>query len=125
MTESTEPRDAVTGERVQAAKAMFDDFATMSIAACEGSDPWVGKAFFVEDEPGHRRLDMCCCLIAAKTVAMLERNPRVAFMVGGDQPDRWIQGIGVAETVTDDADADAILKRLKEKTPAAGEFLGG
>jgi hypothetical protein len=56
---------------------------------------------------------------------MLERNPRVAFMVGGDQPDRWIQGVGLAETVTDDADAAAIMKRLEEKTPAAGDFLRG
>src|ERR1044072_8256974 len=45
----------VAGERVRAAKAMLDDFATMSIAACEGAEPWVGKAFFIEDEPNEGR----------------------------------------------------------------------
>ena len=125
MKERRDEHGPVAGERVQAAKAMFDDFATMSVAACEGEEPWIGKAFFVEDEPGHRLLDMCCCLIAAKTLALIERNPRVAFMVGGDQPDRWIQGVGIAEVVADDGDAAAIFKRLEEKTPAAGDFLRG
>jgi hypothetical protein len=123
MKERHDEHGPVAGERVRAAKAMLDDFATMSVAACEGAEPWIGKAFFVEDEPREGRFDMCCCLIAAKTLAMIERNPNVAFMVGGDQPDRWLQGTGSAEAVTDDADAAAILKRLEEKTPAAGDFL--
>lgn len=111
-------------ERIEAAKAILDEYATMAIAMTHEGEPWVAKAFFVEDEPDSGRFDMCCSLLlGAHKIAMIRENPRIAFVVAGDEPDRWLQGAGRLELVADEADASAIAKRLEEKSPAAGQFL--
>lgn len=120
-----EPTEGEAGERVDAIKDLFDRYHTMSIAAASGSgDPWVAKVFFVEDEPTPGRLDLCCALInTSRKLAMIKETRRIAFVVAGDHPDRWAQGTGDVDLVEDDADADAIMKRLEGKSPAAGPFL--
>ena len=122
---SREPTAPEADERIVAAKAILDENATMAIAACDGEEPWVSKVFFVEDEPASGSFDMCCCvLLTAARHEMLAAHPRVAFVVGRDEPQRWLSGIGRVELL-DDADASAMIKRLEEKTPAAGAFLAG
>ena len=126
--ESFEERAATTGEadeRVDAVKTLFDRYATMSIAAASGShDPWVAKVCFVDDEPAPGRLDICCAMInTSRKLGMMRETGRVAFVVAGDHPDRWAQGTGDVEVVDDDADAEAIVKRLESKSPTAGPFL--
>jgi hypothetical protein len=122
MTQKPDPSEA--GARVERAKAILDENATMALAACEGGEPWAARVFFIEDEPDTGRFDMCCCIaVAGKTSAMLLPGARVAFVVGGDVPTRWIQGTGTAEPVEDDADAAAVLKRLHDKTADAEPFL--
>lgn len=121
MTPSGEPESAA---RVEAAKAILDEHATMALAGCDGDDPWAAKVFFVEDEPGVGRFDMCCLmLLNSRKLASLKGHPRLAFVVAGESADRWIQGTGTAEAVADEADADAVRKRLEEKTPAARAFF--
>lgn len=118
------PTPEEASQRIEDAKAIFDAHATMAISTWQDGEPWLARVFFVEDEPDTGRLDMCSSvLVGSRKLAMLSANPRVAFLVGGDVPDRWIQGIGVAEAVHDDADGDAIRKRLSEKSEAAGPFL--
>lgn len=126
--ETVEERVPTAGEadeRVDAIKELFDRYHTMSIAAASrGGDPWVAKVFFIEDEPAAGRLDLCCALInTSHKLAMIRETGRIAFVVAGDHPDRWAQGTGTAELVEDDADGDAIMKRLEAKSPAAGPFL--
>lgn len=123
MQERTPTRDEAS-ERIEFAKVIFDRFATMSLAVAEGGEPWAGKVFFVEDEPAPGMLDLCCSvLVTSRKLDLLRANPRVAFVVAGDVPDSWIQGVGNASLVDDEADADAIIKRLEEKSEAAGPFL--
>jgi nitroimidazol reductase NimA-like FMN-containing flavoprotein (pyridoxamine 5'-phosphate oxidase superfamily) len=110
---------------VGAVKGLFDQYHTMSIAAATSpSDPWIAKVFFVDDEPSPGKMDICCALInTSRKLAMMRESLRVAFVVAGDHPDRWAQGTGDVEIVDDDADSDAIMKRLEAKSPIAGPFL--
>ncbi len=119
------PSDNEADERIDALKGLFDRYHTMAIAAASGTgDPWVAKVFFVEDEPAAGKLDVCCALIdTSRKLAMIRESGRVAFVVSGDHPDRWAQGTGAVEEVSDDADAEAIVKRLESKSPTAGPFL--
>jgi hypothetical protein len=116
---------AEAGELVGAVKGLFDRYHTMAIAAASGpSDPWIAKVFFVEDEPEPGRMDICCAMInTSRKLGMMRSSGRVAFVVAGDHPDRWAQGTGDVEIVDDEADADAIMKRLEAKSAVAGPFL--
>ena len=121
-------RDATDGEAgafVGAVKDLFDRYHTMAVAAASGpSDPWIAKVFFVEDEPAPGKMDICCAMInTSRKLAMMRETLRAAFLVAGDHPDAWAQGTGSVELVGDDADADAIMKRLEAKSPMAGPFL--
>jgi hypothetical protein len=106
-------------------KNLFDMYHTMSIAAASGPrDPWIAKVFFVDDEPSPGKMDVCCALInTSRKFAMMRETGRIAFVVAGDHPDRWVQGTGDVEVVEDQADGDAIMKRLEAKSPMAGPFL--
>lgn len=111
--------------RIEGAKSILDDHASMCIAACDGGEPWAARVFFVDDEPSAGCFDLCCSLlVTSRKLAILRAAPRIAFVVGGDNPDRWIQGVGTAEVVSDEADGAAIRKRLGERTPLAAGFLG-
>lgn len=118
------PTNAEADERIVLVEAVFAEHPSMAIATSAGDEPWAGKVFFVDDEPEPGRLDLCCALIVtSRKLEILQKNPRIAFVVAGDLPDRWIQGVGRAEVVEDEADCDAIMKRLEEKSAPAGPFL--
>ncbi|MFA5889675.1 MAG: hypothetical protein WDA27_01775 [Actinomycetota bacterium] len=123
MADDLTPSEVEASERVEAAKGIFDSHTTMSIAMNRDGEPWVGKAFFVEDEPTAGALDICCALVLdARKLEMTRRSPRASFIVAGDVPDRWIQGAGTVR-IADAEDAVEILDCLRRKTGAAGEFL--
>lgn len=125
MTERT-PDPVEATERIEVATSLFDEHDTVALAGCDGGEPWIVRAFFVEDEPRGGSLDICVSLLmSAERRAGLVSSPRVAFIVAGEVPDRWVNGVGTAAPVDDDADADAILKRLAEKAPASEPFLRG
>lgn len=118
------PTTGEAGQRIEAVKALFDRYATISVAAASAGEPWVAKVFFIEDEPASGKLDICCAMISSsRKLAMIRESARVAFVVAGDLPDRWVQGTGTVEVVEDEADAEAIVKRLEGKSPSAGPFL--
>jgi hypothetical protein len=47
----------------------------------------------------------------------------VSFVVGGDVPDRWVQGSGTIAPAQDATDGRAILDRVCEKSKEARDFL--
>jgi hypothetical protein len=80
--------------------------------------------FYVHDMQSGSRLDLCCALILGNRKAEhIVEEPRVAFVVGGETPDRWMQGRGRIERVQDAEDADAILERLCKRSESAAGFL--
>jgi hypothetical protein len=112
------------GRLVDAVDALFDSHTTLSLACVDDGEPWVGRVFFVHDMQSHGRLDLACALILSERRAgSIERDPRVAFAVGGDLPDHWLQGTGRIVPAEDDMDAKAIIDRLCDKSKAATDFL--
>lgn len=124
MASDRTPSEVEASERVEAAKRIFDDHTTMSIAMNREGEPWVGKVFFVEDEPSSGRLDICCALVLdASKLEMAQRSPRASFIVAGDVPDRWIQGSGTVEIIVDAVDSTEILDCLRRRAETAASFL--
>lgn len=122
--EEREPTVLEADQRIEAVRSLFDSYATASIATSEAGDPWVAKVFFVDDSPEPGSLDLCAAMIiTSRKLAILRTNPRVAFVVAGDTPDRWVQGTGTADVLDDEAEAEAIRKALEAKSTAAGPFL--
>lgn len=118
------PTVAEADERIEAVKTLFDAYATMSVATADVGEPWVAKVFFVDDSPTPGALDLCTAMIVtSRKLSMLRTNPRIAFVVAGDTPDRWVQGTGIVDVLDDDVEADAIMKALETKSEAAGPFL--
>lgn len=124
MTGDRVPTEGEAAARIQQAETVFDAAAVMSIAICDRGEPWIGRVFFVEDEPSAGRLDLCCAIVETPhTREMLGRGVSVAFIVAGGSPDRWINGAGTAELVEDEADVMAIAKRLRDKSGDVSPFL--
>jgi hypothetical protein len=124
MKEDRIPNSDEASSRVEATKLLFDAHDTMSLAVSDAGEPWAAVVYFVDDEPSPGSLDMCCSiLMSPQRRALFQTRPRVAFVVAGTEPDRWFQGVGSAEIVTDEADANAIVKRLADKAADAGPFL--
>jgi nitroimidazol reductase NimA-like FMN-containing flavoprotein (pyridoxamine 5'-phosphate oxidase superfamily) len=122
--EERAPSAVETRDRIDVAEDIFAEHPTMSVALNDDGAPWIAKVFFVDDEPHPGAFDLCCSLLlSSRKMDIITRAPQVAFVVAGELPDRWIQGTGRAEIVTDEADAAAIAKRLEEKSAAAGPFL--
>lgn len=112
------------GRWIDAVDALFGTHATLALACIDEGEPWVGRVFFVHDMQSHGRLDLACAMILSERRAeSLKRDPRVAFAVGGDLPDRWVQGSGRFVYAEDDVDSKAIVERLCEKSKAASDFL--
>ena len=111
-------------ERIVAAEGLLGEHATMAIATADADGPWIARVFFVDDEPAPGRLDLCCAVaVGTDRARAVAANPSVAFFVGGDDPKRWATGRGVLRPVEDDADAAAIVKRLRDGSEHAATFL--
>ncbi|HEX9712098.1 MAG TPA: hypothetical protein VGB52_06015 [Actinomycetota bacterium] len=124
MTVERSPTGAEAADRIQRAEGVLEANETMSVALCSADKPWIGKVFFIEDTPEPGRLDVCCAIVGTDhNVALFSEGATVAFLAGGEEPDRWVQGSGYAEVVADDADALAIVKRLRDRSEAAARFL--
>jgi len=109
---------------VDAVQSLFEQNATLALATIEDGAPWTGRVFFVHDMQSGSRLDLCCAMIlGARKSDRVAHDPRVAFVVGGDVPDRWVQGWGRIERVEDGLDADAIVDRLCRRSDEAASFL--
>jgi uncharacterized protein YhbP (UPF0306 family) len=117
-----EPRD--DAHWVDAVNALFEQHSTLALATVDAGDPWVGRVFFVHDMQSHGRLDLCFAMVMSERKAdFFSSDPRVAFAVGGDVPDRWVQGSGSIASAESDADQSAIVARLCEKSKGASDFL--
>ncbi len=116
--------EQVLGERMEAVRAILDAHATMTLATVHDAEPWAGKVFFVGDLQSHGRLDLCCALMLPPgRFEGLRSSPRVAFVIAGDLPDRWVQGTGNATIVDDPTDGQAIRRRLRECSTSVDPFL--
>ncbi len=85
----------------------------MNLASEGETNPWCVTAFFVEDG-----FDILCLLEAtSQTMANLKRNPRLAFTMNRQVPDRFLQGMGLATIVGPPAEHQELFARMCRKVP--------
>lgn len=91
----------------------------MNLASEGEATPWCATAFFVEDG-----FDIFCLLEAtSQTMSNLKRNPRLAFTMNRQAPDRFVQGMGLATVVGPPAEHPKLLARISQKAPEVGGFV--
>src|SRR3972149_6423374 len=67
----------------------------MNLASEGEASPWCVTAFFVEDG-----FDLLFLLEgSSQTMANLRHNPRLAFTINRQVPDRFLQGMGLANVI--------------------------
>jgi 1,4-dihydroxy-2-naphthoate octaprenyltransferase len=91
----------------------------MNVASEGEATPWCATAFFVEDG-----FDILCLLEAtSQTMANMKRNPRLAFTVNRQAPDRFLQGMGLATVVGPPAENRELFARMCGKVPDLDAFV--
>ncbi len=92
----------------------------MNLASEGETNPWCVTVFFAEDG-----FDILCLLEAtSQTMANLKRNPRLAFTMNRQVPDRFLQGMGLATIVGPPAEHRALFARMSKKVPELAAFVG-
>ncbi len=91
----------------------------MSLASEGEANPWCATAFFAEDG-----FDILCLVEAtSQTMTNLKRNPRLAFTVSRQEPDRFLQGMGLATIVGPPKEHRELFARMSRKVPDLEGFV--
>ena len=91
----------------------------MNLATCGQGSPWCFTCYFVEDG-----LDLLFLVErVSTTMDNLRENPRAAFTVNRQVPDRFVQGAGTVEIVADLAEQPDAYAPLRAKIPEIEGFV--
>jgi 1,4-dihydroxy-2-naphthoate octaprenyltransferase len=91
----------------------------MSLASEGEANPWCVTVFFVEDG-----LDILCLVEAtSQTMSNMKHNPRMAFTVDRQVPDRFVEGMGLATIVGPPAEHRELFARMSRKAPELEAFV--
>jgi len=91
----------------------------MNLASEGEASPWCVTAFFVEDG-----FDLLFLLEAtSQTMANLKHNPRLAFTINRQVPDRFIQGMGLAQVIGAPAEHAGLFSLMCRKVPDLESFV--
>jgi len=91
----------------------------MNLASEGEASPWSLTVSFVEDG-----FDILCLVEAtSQTTANLKHNPRLAFTIGQQVPDRFLQGMGLTTIVGLPAEHPELFARMCRKAPELEGFV--
>jgi len=91
----------------------------MNIASEGEASPWCVTVFLVEEG-----LDILCLVEAtSQTMANLKHNPRLAFTINRQVPDRFLQGMGLATVAGLPADHPELFARMCQKVSDIEGFV--
>ena len=99
-------------------------FDTLAIATERDGQPFVTRAFFVEEPVGESSLRLYGTFITtSRKLANLQQNPRVGIFIGPSQPSTWLEATALASILNDESASSIVLKNLGEKSPVAATFI--
>ena len=99
--------------------AVLAENTVMNLATCGEASPWCFTCYFAEDG-----LDLLFLVErVSTTMDNLRENPRAAFTVNRQVPDRFVQGLGRVEIVADLADQPDAYAPLRAKIPEIDGFV--
>ncbi|SRR6266487_166197 len=108
-------------ETINTFLAQYD---TLAIATELDGQPYVTRAFFVEEPVSDAGLKMYGTFITtSRKLANLKQNPRVGIFIGPDQPTAWLEATAQARTLTDESASSVVRENLGKKSPVAATFI--
>jgi uncharacterized pyridoxamine 5'-phosphate oxidase family protein len=99
-------------------------YDTLAIATEHDGQPFVTRAFFVEEPMSDSGLKLYGTFITtSRKLANLKQNPRVGIFIGPSQPSAWFEATALVRTLTDESASSVVLKNLGEKSSVAAAFI--
>lgn len=110
------------------ARAIINTFLaqydTLAIATEHDGQPFVTRAFFVEEPVIDSGLKLYGTFITtSRKLANLKQNPRVGIFIGPSQPSAWLEATALARILTDESASAVVLENLGKKSSVAAAFI--
>ena len=110
------------------AREIIDKFLaqydTLAIATEHDGQPFVTRAFFVEEPMSDSGLKLYGTFITtSRKLANLKQNPRVGIFIGPSQPSTWLEATAMARILTDESVISFVLENLGKKSSVAAAFI--
>ena len=99
-------------------------YDTLAIATEHDGQPFVTRAFFVEEAVNESSLRLYGTFITtSRKLSNLQQNPRVGIFIGPSQPSVWLEATALARTLNDENASSLVLENLSKKSPVAAAFI--
>ncbi len=113
--------DHSTRETINTFLAQYN---TLAIATELDGQPYVTRAFFVEEPVSDTSLKLYGTFITtSRKLANLRQNPRAGLFIGPDQPSAWLEATARARVLTDESATATVRENLGKKSPVAATFI--
>lgn len=113
--------DDTTRETIHKFLAQHD---TLAIATEHNGQPYVTRAFYVEEPIEEDILTLYGTFITtSRKLANLRQNPRVGLFIGPDSPTAWLEATAEAHALSDESANAAVIERMKRKSAVAATFI--
>ena len=113
--------DETARETIDTFLARYD---TLAIATELDGQPYVTRAFFVEEPVSETGLKLYGTFITtSRKLANLKQNPRVGIFIGPDKPSAWLEATAQARILTDESASAVVCENLGKKSPMAATFI--
>jgi len=99
-------------------------YDTLAIATEHEGQPFVTRAFFVEEPLDESSLRLYGTFITtSRKLSNLQQNPRVGIFIGPSQPSAWLEATALARTLEDKSASSKVLENLSRKSSVAAGFI--
>ena len=99
-------------------------YDTLAIATEHDGQPFVTRAFFVEEAVHENSLRIFGTFITtSRKLSNLQQNPRVGIFIGPSQPSVWLEATALARTLKDENASSMVLENLSKKSSVAAAFI--
>ena len=99
-------------------------YDTLAIATEHDGQPFVTRAFFVEEPVSESSLKLYGTFITtSRKLANLKQNPRIGIFIGPSQPSTWLEATALARTLNDESASSVVLENLGKKSTVAAAFI--
>ena len=103
---------------------LLAQYDTLAIATEHEGQPFVTRAFFVEEPVHENSLRLYGTFITtSRKLANLQQNPRVGIFIGPSQPTAWLEATALARILNDENTSSIVLANLAKKSSVAAAFI--
>ena len=110
----------------EAINQFLAQYETLAIATEQEGQPYVTRAFFVEEPVGTDDPSLTLYgtfIMTSRKLANLRHNARIGLFIGPDQPSIWLEATAVAHILEDESASADVREKLGQKSPVAAGFI--